>query len=149
MQYRFSGRAFFGVRFVVFPAMLLLLLAAIFGGAAAVDTVPDARVKTAVEFLAANGWTVDPVLCDTAEVVIPEQFGTVYENYNALQLAQGFDLTPCRGAVLTRFTFPVSDPPDDVEGPVLANVFFEGGTIVAADLCAVGLNGFIRGVIGE
>ena len=149
MLNRISGRTFFGLWFVLAPTALLLLLSAIFNCSAAVGAVPDARASAAAAFLSANGWQVSAASCETAEVQIPERFGQVYENYNALQLAQGFDLTPYRGAVLTRYTFPVPEPPSGADGPVLANVFFDGDRIVAADLCAVGLNGFIRGVIGE
>ena len=149
MRYPISGRAFIGLWFVLLPAALVALLSAIFGGAAAVDAVPDAGASAAVSFLAAHGWTADASACEKTAVQIPERFGAVYENYNEIQLAQGFDLSPCRGRVLTRYTFPVTDPPDDAEGPVLANVFFDGDAIVAADLCAVGINGWIRGVISD
>ncbi len=130
------------------PAALVLLLSAIFGGAAAVNAV-DARTSAAVSFLSAHGWAVEAAACETAEVAIPARFGSVYEDYNALQLSQGFDLTPYRGAVLTRCTFPVTDPPAGADGPVFANVFFDGNTVVAADVCSVGVNGWIRGVVGQ
>ena len=148
MRYRLSGRTGFCLWFILIPAALALLLSAIFRGAAAVDAAPDARAAAAVRFLSANGWAAEISSCETAEVAIPERFGTVYEDYNALQLAQGFDLTPFRGKVLTRLTFVLAQPPADADGPVLANVFFDGDDIVAADICAVGVNGSIRGVVG-
>ncbi len=148
MRYRLSGRAFFGLWFIALPAALALLLSAIFGGAAAVDAVPDQRAAAALSFLASHGQTADAASCETAEVTIPERFGTVYEDYNAIQLAQGFDLTSYRGQTLTRYTFSLADPPAGAGGRTLANVFFDGNVIVAADLCDVGLNGAIRGVIG-
>ena len=149
MSYRFAERGFFGLWFILLPTALVLLLSAIFSADAAVSAVPDARASAAVAFLAANGWTADASSCQTAEVSVPEQFGPVYQTYNDLQLSQGFDLTPYRGAVLTRYTFTLTAPSYCADGPVLANVFFSGGEIAAADVCAVGLNGFIRGVIGE
>ena len=148
MRYGVSGRTFFGLWFGLIPLALLLLLSVIFGCAAAVDAVPDARARAAVDFLAANGWEADAATCETACAPIPEVFGKVWTDYNALQLSQGFDLSPCRGRVLTRYTFSVANPPDGADGPVLANIFFDGDVIAAADLCAVGLNGFIRGVVG-
>ena len=149
MRYPISGRAFIGLWFVLLPAALVLVLSAIFGGAAAVDAVPDEGAAAAVSFLASHGWTVDGSACEKTAVHIPERFGDVYENYNEIQLAQGFDLSPYRGRVLTRYTFPVTNPPDGAQGPVLANVFFDGDTVVAADVCSVGLNGFVRGVISD
>ena len=148
MRYPVSHRAFSGFWFILLPATLLMLLSAIFNGAAAVDAVPDPRISAAVDFLASYGWTAAPASCETAEVAVPETFGRVWEGYNDLQREQGFDLSPCRGRLLTRFTFTVTDPPPDAVGPVLANVFFDGETVVAADICAVGSSGFIRGVIG-
>ena len=89
-------------------------------------------------------------LCETAEVLIPSEFGAVYESYNALQSAQGFDLLPLRGQTVTRYSFAVTDYPEEAyEGTVRANVLFAGNKIVAADLCSVALDGFICGVISD
>ena len=147
----FMLRSFFcrssGLYFLAAPAVLAFLLLSIFRGASPAVSVPDPRAAAAEAFLAERGWTVDPLSCECAESVIPERFGEVYRQYNELQRSQGFDLTPYRGRRAVRFTFALAENPFPEEaGPVHANVLFVEDTIAAADICAVGINGFIRGV---
>lgn len=147
MRYVCSGKTAAGVCYFVLPAVLILLLAAVLGGASATDALPDADAVKAAGYLAECGWTVDAASCETARVRIPAEFGAVYERYNALQRSQGFDLTPWRGCDARRYTFTVTDYPGyENTGLVRANVLFAGGEIIAADLCSAELNGFIRGV---
>ena len=147
MLYDHSSKTVIGILFFALPAVLVFLLAAILSCAEATDALPDANAESAVAFFAEYGWTVDPASCETAEVLIPSEFGAVYESYNALQRSQGFDLTPLRGCAVTRYTFTVTNYPEkEYAGTVRANVLFADNKIVAADLCSVALDGFIRGV---
>ena len=50
-----------------------------------------------LEFLHGLGWETSDSAINCREVVIPEEWSDVYERYNRLQLAQGFDLTKHRG----------------------------------------------------
>ncbi|MBQ6067303.1 MAG: DUF4830 domain-containing protein [Clostridia bacterium] len=150
MLYDHSSKTVIGFVYFVLPAVLIFLLAAVFSFAEAADALPDANASAAVAFLAEHGWTVDPASCETAEVRIPAEFGAVYESYNALQRSQGFDLLPLRGQTVARYSFTVTDYPEEAyAGTVRANVLFAGKKIVAADLCSVALDGFIRGVKEE
>ena len=150
MLYDHSSKTVIGILFFVLPAVLIFLLAAIFSCAEAADALPDANAEAAVAFLAEYGWMVDPASCETAQVLIPSEFGAVYESYNALQRSQGFDLEPLRGSRTERYSFIVTNYPGFEEsGTVRANVLFCGNEIVAADLCSVELDGFIRGVTSD
>ncbi len=132
------------------PAALALLLAGIFRCAEATDAVPDPQVARAASFLTSHGWSVDISSCETAEVLIPGRFSTVYESYNALQRTQGFDLTPYRGESLRRVSFTVTNYPGyEGSGLIRAHIFLDGTAVVAADLCSVELGGFIRGVSSD
>lgn len=42
-----------------------------------------------VRFLQSYGWEVNEQPCEMVQVVIPETFGDVYENYNEIQKQQG------------------------------------------------------------
>ena len=133
--------------FLASPAVLVLLLLSIIGRASPAAALPDPRAQVAAAYLTERGWAVDVASCEYAEVTIPERFGEVYRQYNALQKTQGFDLTPYRGRRAARFTFALTENPFPEEaGPVRANVLFVEDAVVAADLCSVGMNGFIRGV---
>ena len=150
MLYEHSSKTVIGILLFALPAVLVFLLAVIFSCAEAADALPDANAAAAVSFLEENGWTVDPASCETARVLIPSEFGAVYERYNALQRSQGFDLLPLRGQTVARYSFAVTDYPEEAfAGTVRANVLFAGNKIVAADLCSAALDGFIRGVKEE
>ncbi len=150
MLHDHSSKTVIGFVYFVLPTVLIFLLAAIFSWAEAADALPDANASAAVAFLTEYGWMVDPASCETAEVLIPSEFGAVYESYNALQRSQGFDLSPLRGSRAERYSFIVTNYPGyEDSGTVHANVLFVGKEIVAADLCSVALDGFIRGVISN
>ena len=141
MLYLFSRRSSGWLYFLAAPAVISLLLLAIFNGASPAVALPDPRAAAAEAFLAERGWKVDPASCQAAEVTIPERFGEVYRQYNELQRSQGYDLAPYRGCRAARFTFTLAG-----EGSLLANVLFVEDVIVAADICDVGINGFIEAV---
>ena len=143
-----SVRAFRGLWFAALPALLVLLLAAVFCGDAAVDARPDAGAETARRFLSQYGWEVDEASCEITEVRIPPSFGAVYESYNDLQRAQGFDLSAYRGKALLPVTFSVINFPGyENSSQIRGNVFLDGDRVAAADLCSVEADGFICGVV--
>ena len=146
MRHFFSYRTAFGFYFLAVPAVLLTALLTIFHGAAAVGAVPDQRKDDAARFLSSYGWQVDADACEAAEVRLPERFNAVYERYNELQRAQGFDLTPYRGRTAWRFRFPILGDAGADGGRLYANVLFCDDEIIAADVCSTALDGSMRGV---
>ena len=60
-----------------------------------------------VRFLQSYGWEVNEQPCEMVQVVIPESFGDVYENYNEIQKQQGFDLSRFRGKQVSRCSYEV------------------------------------------
>ncbi|MCM1335445.1 MAG: DUF4830 domain-containing protein [Bacteroides sp.] len=77
-------------------------------------------------------------------VTIPSDFGAVYERYNALQKAQGFDLAKHKGHSAVSYTFTVADT-EYTE----AHLLVCDGRIVAADLADTRLGGTMTGLNGE
>ncbi|MDL2289118.1 DUF4830 domain-containing protein, partial [Oscillospiraceae bacterium OttesenSCG-928-F05] len=76
---------------------IIILVAALKGGAEAAGPggVRYNRIKTEADriaFIGSFGWQVrgEPELVE--EIVIPKEFSDVYQEYNALQAAQGLDL---------------------------------------------------------
>ncbi len=98
-----------------------------------------------IAFLQSYGWEVSQEPCETVEVVIPEEFGDVYENYNAIQLAQGFDLRDYRGKQVRRYTYEVLNYPQQKEY-IRANLLLYRGEIIGGDICSIyAKNGFMHG----
>ncbi len=141
-----SGRLSFGLWFLVSPAALVLLLSVLFRCAEAANAV-DPQASLAAAFLSSYGWETEEASCEITEITVPVRFNAVYEGYNALQQAQGFDLARYRGEALRRVSFTVTNYPGyEGSGLIRANVLMDGTAVVAADLCSVELGGFIRGV---
>ena len=101
------------------------------------------------EFLLSYGWKVKARAVETAEVIIPDPFDRVYENYNKLQLRAGLDLSGYKGMKGKRYTYIVENYPRDVGGEVRANVLRVDGKAVAGDIMTVNLDGFMHSLLFE
>ena len=107
-------------------------------------------------FLAGFGWETPEQPEETVQVLIPEQFDEVMQRYNAIQKAQGADLSPYAGKTVTRYTFVVTNfyegdnivkNSDDTvtESDIRANVLVYNGKIIGGDVCSLALGGFMQG----
>lgn len=101
-------------------------------------------------YLAAFGWETAAEPLEIREVRLPEEFDDVYQNYNAIQRGQGFDLTPYAGKRVKRWTFTITNYPGEPEdGVIRANVLVWRGKIIGGDVCSVRLDGFMHGFAKE
>jgi hypothetical protein len=97
-----------------------------------------------LRFLGQFGWETEEKPCDTARVVIPQEFDRVFSTYNNLQMRQGFDLSNYKNKEVTRYTYRVTNYPD-YEATVYANVFVYKDKIIGGDICSAAVNGFLHG----
>lgn len=97
-----------------------------------------------VDYLAAQGWTVDPKTETSQDVVLPRSFQGALAEYNTLQLAQGFDLRPYQGLACTVYTYLVPDYGG--ESPVIAALYLYRNRIIAGDIHSTALDGFMHGI---
>ncbi len=114
---------------VIFVAVCLLMLRA---GAPDTVTIGGDRVSLRYDgdadveaFLSACGVRADEMLSER-EVTVPALWNDIYTEYNELQLAQGFDLTPYKGKSATERTYLCGDS--------TAVLLLGGGRIIAAHL---------------
>ena len=94
-------------------------------------------------YLASYGWEVSEK-SEESKVTIPEEWTTTFENYNAIQKLQGFDLKKYRGKEVTRFTFEITNYPDENE-TVLANVLVSKERIIGGDISTARADGYMHG----
>ena len=94
-----------------------------------------------VAYLQSMGWEVSPEPVETLQFLLPDHLAEPYLSYNELQNAQGFDLTPCCGKQLSRYTYTVSNYPHRAEG-VQLNLYICEDRAVAGDIFCAGANGF-------
>ena len=131
---------------------VILLLGAVGRGGAAHSTggAQGGSVKTEkarVEYLERCGWTVESPAMKEETVLIPRSFSGVFENYNALQKKQGFDLSRYAGQEVKLYTYRVLD--SSLGDNVLASLYVFKGSVVGGDVHSTALDGFMCGLRQE
>lgn len=133
-------------RALILGGCLLLALLLLLGrGAGSGSLFADGRVSSTedrVAFLADRGWTADPASEQTQIIHIPEAFPPVFEDYNALQLQQGYDLHDYAGRDCDLYTYAVTNWPDESQ-TVLANLYVFRGRVIGGDIHSTNLDGFM------
>ena len=132
---------------IVLIAVILLLSGR--GRVEASGTAPTSvkNIKTneaRVDFLAAYGWEVTPEADSVQEVLIPKEFDSMFEEYNAMQTAQGFDLSKYRGKRVMRYVYKVENHPGGSR-EVYATLLMHKNTVIGGDIQSPELDGFIHG----
>ena len=125
--------------------VLLLLIGRSCGGSDAFSAERADTTEARVRFLADCGWEADPESEQAQSIRIPSAFPPVYEDYNDLQLQQGYDLHDYAGKDCTLFTYTVTNWPDDSQ-TVLANLYLYKGRIIGGDIHSTNLDGFMIGL---
>lgn len=97
-----------------------------------------------IEYLKSFGWEVEEEACEIIEVIIPNEFNDVYNNYNKIQKLQGFNLEEYKGKAVKRYTYKVLNYPGKPEN-IRANILLYGNKIIGGDICSIELDGFMHG----
>lgn len=132
---------------VVF-GIILIILAGVWGifrmlsgGSAEVSGETNAQ---RVEYIKSFGWEVGSVPSAVEEIRIPSRFDEAYEQYNALQKEQGFDLRKYRAYYVKKYTYKISNYSGaDPVVPICANLLVADGKIIGADISSSEANGLV------
>ena len=126
--------------------MVVLLIGAVFRFDIRPETTESETSGTdsfsVADYIASFGIETDESTCVIDEVIVPTEFNDVYENYNAIQKEQGFDLSSYKGKTLSRYTLEVTNYTEK-EKEVFAEVLTYRGKVVAADIYCTNAEGFI------
>jgi hypothetical protein len=98
-----------------------------------------------VRYLAELGWEVGPEPLEEKEILIPQEFSGVFEEYNKLQKQQGFDLSRYAGKEATLYSYQVMNYPSP--DTVLADLYIVGSRVVAGDIHSTALDGFMHALV--
>ena len=101
-----------------------------------------------IKFIAHFGWEVQEEPCEIMEVLIPQKFDEVYEQYNEMQKQQGFNLEKQRGKRAKRYSYIILNYPDYAD-EVRINILISGTKVVGGDVCSTRLDGFMHGFYKE
>lgn len=141
---------------VIALSLALVFLIKCIGDIQASQTISGKSDSAASEgeiltFISNYGWEVDEEPVEVREVVIPETFDDVYNNYNKIQLEQGFNLekyaglrVKCRTYIVRNY--PNTMPEDDF---IRINLLIYDNEIIGGDVCSVKLDGFMHGFSKE
>ena len=128
--------------------VILIITAAVWGivrfTAVGASKIPGGTNEERVKYIESFGWDSDAVPSDVEEVRIPSRFDEAYEQYNALQKEQGFDLRKYRACFAKKYTYPIRNfDGADPAVPICANILVIDGEIVGADISSAEANGLV------
>ena len=96
-----------------------------------------------VQWLTDMGWEAEPVPITTVEVIIPDEFDELYDQYAIMQRGTGFRLDKHKGKTAMKYSYIINNYGDGEEKAV-ASILQRGKTIVAAELSSAKLGGFLK-----
>ena len=137
-------------------SLLVLVLLVIFvpsydeGSLPTGQEVEYSGIKTAedrVNFLSQFGWTVEETPILEEDVIIPEDFDSVFAAYNDLQKTQGLDLARYKRKGVKHYRYKVTNHPSGTA--VYANLLIYRGRVIGGDISSAAMNGFVYGFRGE
>lgn len=115
------------------------------------ETVSFAGIKTPqdrLDFISKFGIEVLPEPIEEFKTKIPKEFDSVYTEYNAVQTAQGLDLTQYRGKKVTRYTYKMTNYPPKSENQayeaVYLNLILYKNKVIGGDISSAEYGGFVR-----
>lgn len=97
-----------------------------------------------IKFINSFGWQVSDEPKEIVEVVIPNEFDDVYNQYNEIQKQQGLNLEKYKGKRVKRWTYTVTNYPD-VPDNVVLNLLVYDNRIIGGDVSCIKLDGFMHG----
>ncbi len=98
--------------------------------------------KERTAFLSQFGWDFDTEPAAVREIMIPGEFDDIYNEYNALQKRQSFDLEKYKGQIVKKWTYNINNYPgyENKTGFVQANLLIYNGNVIASDITVLGKN---------
>ena len=130
--------------------LLILLIAAvltglILGRSGKTGKSDCSMLEGRLRFLSQYGWEVDPESEEHKSVIIPDSLAGIIDNYNDMQLEQGFDLRKHLGVRCEQYSYTVKNYPGS-EQRALATLYVQGRQVIAGDVHSTALNGFMQGL---
>jgi len=96
-------------------------------------------------FLQELGWEIDPGSEECRDVIIPKELDGVMEEYNRMQRAQGYDLSPYGGKTCRQYSYTVTNYPD-YDGTVIVTIYTIGRQVIAGDVHTASASGFMHSI---
>ena len=98
-----------------------------------------------VKYLEDLGWKCDPEPITEQSIIIPRSFDGVIDEYNKLQLRQGFDLQRYAGLEAQIYQYSVTNYPGSNE-TVIAQIIVLNYQVIGGDIHSTAMDGFMHGL---
>ena len=126
-------------------AAVILAVILLFGGGEAQTTAaPVSGNEGRVKFLTDFGWEVAATPVESGQVRIPSETSEVFDRYNQLQKAQGYDLSKYGGKNAMRYVYKITNYPGATD-PVYATVLVHKNQVIGGDVTDTGPSGKVQG----
>ena len=128
-------------------AALIVIIAIALGGGRDTPTSGTISIHSnddRIQFLASYGWEVVTSPAQTSQVRIPSVSSEVFERYNTLQKAIGYDLSEYAGKTVMRYVYTVKNYPGATE-PVYATILISNNRVIGGDITDTAATGKIQG----
>lgn len=143
---RHSGRPAMMIGVIM---LILLAVWAIARANARGDDRPDgSTAERRIEYIRSFGWDVDIAPTSITEIRIPAVFDEAYEQYNALQREQGFDLRKYKACYAYKYTYDIRNYAEPSPVPICASLIVCEGKIIGADISSAEADGLVT-VLGK
>ncbi len=93
-----------------------------------------------VSAISMYGYDVSPDVVEVKEIVIPEKFNDVYENYNEIQIKGGFNLKNYSGEKVTLYKYQLRDSAN----AEFVNLIICDGVIIGGDVSSARIDGDMK-----
>ncbi len=117
---------------------LLLLSQFLSVNAGGIDGSTNAK---RVNYLQSLGIKVDETATDIKDITIPENFSDVYENYNSLQMENGFNLKNFKGKPAKVYTYAIHG-----DGETVVHLIICSDEIIGGDIASLKIDGNMTGL---
>lgn len=108
------------------------------------DDRPDgSTAEKRIEYIRSFGWDVGIAPTTIKEIRIPANFDEAYDQYNAIQREQGFDLRKYRACYAYKYTYDILNYTAPSPVPICANLIVYDGRIIGADISSSEANGLV------
>lgn len=124
---------------LAFAVFLIVLISGVF-------SIDDSTNKMIVEYAENLGWSVEPCPKEISHFTIPEKFNEVFETYNQVQRASGFDFEDFKGKRVTRYVYVLKNHTESQNQEVFFSVIIYESRIIAGDISSSSQSGFMHGI---
>lgn len=130
---KFSKKRILGIIAIATAIAVLMVALALY-----INKSHEIEFNGGDEYLSACGFSSELIAED--EIIIPENFNSVYQEYNEMQKDQGFDLQDYAGETCIKYTYRITNADDDIQAIFL--VF--NGKLIGGDVHQQRYGGWIE-----